>query len=214
MVVHLMIAGRFRWRDGRADSRQGWPGGVRFPGGHAAADRGRLEAPGVDPPRARRAAAWPSSSAAASRSWTRTSPAFAERLTRENHTLKRALTDPHIFSGIGNAYSDEILHAARLSPMKLTRTLSDDEIARLFDATQRTLEAWIERTRDEVGGGFPEKVTAFREGMAVARPLRQALSRPAAPPSSASSTPTTSATTARPARPRGACSRTARSRAS
>jgi formamidopyrimidine-DNA glycosylase len=94
-------------------------------------------------------------------------PAFAGRLTAENHTLKRALTDPQIFSGIGNAYSDEILHAARLSPMKQTRSLSDEEISRLFDATLRTLEGWIQRTRAEVGDGFPEKVTAFREGMAV-----------------------------------------------
>ena len=94
-------------------------------------------------------------------------PAFAERLTRENHTLKRALTDPHILSGIGNAYSDEILHAARLSPMKLTATLSDEETRRLFTATRRTLEHWINRLQEEAGGEFPEKVTAFREGMAV-----------------------------------------------
>jgi formamidopyrimidine-DNA glycosylase len=94
-------------------------------------------------------------------------PAFAERLTRDNHTLKRALTDPHIFSGIGNAYSDEILHAAQLSPMKQTASLTDAEVARLFTATQRVLQVWIARTRDEVGEGFPEKVTAFREGMAV-----------------------------------------------
>jgi formamidopyrimidine-DNA glycosylase len=94
-------------------------------------------------------------------------PTFAARLTRDNHTLKRALTDPHIFSGIGNAYSDEILHAAQLSPMKQTAALSDAEIARLFNATQAVLTAWIARTRDEIGEGFPEKVTAFREGMAV-----------------------------------------------
>jgi formamidopyrimidine-DNA glycosylase len=81
--------------------------------------------------------------------------------------LKRALTDPRLFSGIGNAYSDEILHAARLSPMKLTRSLSRDEVARLHEATVATLRTWTERTRDEVGDGFPEKVTAFRDGMAV-----------------------------------------------
>jgi formamidopyrimidine-DNA glycosylase len=86
---------------------------------------------------------------------------------RENHTLKRTLTDPHVFSGIGNAYSDEILHAARLSPLKLSRSLTDEECARLFDATRATLSSWIERLRAEVAGGFPEKVTAFREGMAV-----------------------------------------------
>ena len=94
-------------------------------------------------------------------------PEFAERLTRENHTLKRALTDPHIFSGIGNAFSDEILHAAKMSPMMLTTNLSDVDIARLHDATIRTLEHWIERLREETGDGFPEKVTAFRKAMAV-----------------------------------------------
>jgi formamidopyrimidine-DNA glycosylase len=94
-------------------------------------------------------------------------PAFAERLRRENHTLKRALTDPHVFSGIGNAYSDEILHAARLSPLKTVSTLTDDEIGRLFDATRSTLGTWIARLRADAGGGFPDKVTAFHDGMAV-----------------------------------------------
>jgi formamidopyrimidine-DNA glycosylase len=167
MVVHLMIAGRFRWRDPGAPipgkvglAAFDFPGGtllmteagsrrqasihlVRGSAGLTEFERGGLEIMDAD------------------------LPAFAERLTLENHTLKRALTDPHIFSGIGNAYSDEILHAAKLSPMKQTRTLSDVEISRLFEATQRTLEAWIDRTRDEVGEGFPEKVTAFREGMAT-----------------------------------------------
>jgi formamidopyrimidine-DNA glycosylase len=167
MVVHLMIAGRFRWRD-RGASIPGkvgmaafdFPTGtllfteqgskrqasihlLRGAAGLAEFERGGLEVLEAD------------------------LPAFAQRLTAENHTLKRALTDPTIFSGIGNAYSDEILHAARLSPMKQTRQLGDAEIATLFEATQRTLEAWMERTRDEIGDGFPEKVTAFREGMAV-----------------------------------------------
>src|SRR5262245_41988870 len=93
--------------------------------------------------------------------------AFRAALTRENHTLKRALTDPHLFSGIGNAYSDEILHRARLSPVALTRRLDDDEIARLYEATRATLTDWIARLRGETGAGFPEKVTAFRPGMAV-----------------------------------------------
>jgi formamidopyrimidine-DNA glycosylase len=93
--------------------------------------------------------------------------AFRARLVLENHTLKRALTDPHLFSGIGNAYSDEILHAARLSPLALTRKLSDAEIGRLFTATQETLMAWTDRLRQQVGDGFPEKVTAFRPEMAV-----------------------------------------------
>ena len=92
---------------------------------------------------------------------------FHEALTRESHTLKRSLTDPHLFSGIGNAYSDEILHAAQLSPMKLSRSLTDAEFLRLYDATRVTLTAWVERLRDDVAGGFPEKVTAFRDEMAV-----------------------------------------------
>jgi formamidopyrimidine-DNA glycosylase len=92
---------------------------------------------------------------------------FAAALRRENHTLKRALTDPHVFSGIGNAYSDEILHAAKLSPFKQTSTLGDEEATRLFEATRSVLSAWAERLQQETGDVFPEKVTAFREGMAV-----------------------------------------------
>jgi formamidopyrimidine-DNA glycosylase len=82
---------------------------------------------------------------------------FHDALTRENHTVKRSLTDPHLFSGIGNAYSDEILHAAKLSPLKQTRTLRDDEFERLYEATRATLLLWVERLRAETGGGFPEK---------------------------------------------------------
>jgi formamidopyrimidine-DNA glycosylase len=93
--------------------------------------------------------------------------AFRARLLQENHTLKRALTDPHLFSGIGNAYSDEILHAAKLSPLALTRKLSEAEIARLFTTMQQTLLAWTDRLRTDVGDGFPEKVTAFRPEMAA-----------------------------------------------
>ncbi len=92
---------------------------------------------------------------------------FAERLRSESHTLKRALTDPRIFSGIGNAYSDEILHRARLSPLALTRKLDDAAVSRLYDATRATLQDWTARLRADVGDGFPDKVTAFREGMAV-----------------------------------------------
>jgi formamidopyrimidine-DNA glycosylase len=167
LVLHLMIAGRLRWRDrGAAIPGKAGLAAFDFPsgtlllteagakrqasihlvrGGAALSefDRGGLEVLDSD------------------------LAAFAERLTRDNHTLKRALTDPTIFSGIGNAYSDEILHAARLSPMRQTRQLSDAEIARLHVAVIQTLESWIERTRDEVGEGFPEKVTAFRPGMAV-----------------------------------------------
>jgi len=92
---------------------------------------------------------------------------FSAALTSENHTLKRALTDPRLFSGIGNAYSDEILHRAGLSPVILTQRLGTDEIRRLFEATTATLEEWVARLRAEAGGGFPEHVTAFREEMAV-----------------------------------------------
>jgi formamidopyrimidine-DNA glycosylase len=92
---------------------------------------------------------------------------FRSTLLREKHTLKRALTDPRLFSGIGNAYSDEILHRARLSPLKRTDRLSPGEIERLFLSLQEVLTLWIERLRREAGSGFPEKVSAFREGMAV-----------------------------------------------
>jgi formamidopyrimidine-DNA glycosylase len=92
---------------------------------------------------------------------------FAQRLRSENHTLKRALTDPRLFSGIGNAYSDEILHRARLSPLAHTGRLTEDEIATLYQATRSTLQDWIDRLSREAGEAFPEKVTAFREGMAV-----------------------------------------------
>lgn len=92
---------------------------------------------------------------------------FRERLISENHTLKRSLTDPRLFSGIGNAYSDEILHRARLSPLAHTNRLTEDEIATLYQATRGTLQDWIDRLSRETGEAFPEKVTAFREGMAV-----------------------------------------------
>ncbi len=98
---------------------------------------------------------------------------FATILRSENHTLKRALTDPRLFSGIGNAYSDEILFAAQLSPVRLTQKLSDEEIDRLHRATRNTLLKWIESLRAETGDAFPEKVTAFREGMAVHGRFRQ-----------------------------------------
>ena len=170
MVVHLMIAGRFRWTEASA-------GRARLPGkiGLAAFDFPTGTLLLTEAGSKRRASIHLVRDAAGLAEFERGGlevleadlPAFAERLTRENHTVKRALTDPQIFSGIGNAYSDEILHAAQLSPMKQTRTLTEAEVARLFDATVRTLEAWIARTRDEVGTKFPEKVTAFREGMAV-----------------------------------------------
>ena len=170
MVVHLMIAGRFRWSD-----RSGAP--ARIPGriGLAAFDFPTGTLLLTEAGSKRQASIHLVRGAAALADFERGGlevldtdlASFAERLTRDNHTVKRALTDPHIFSGIGNAYSDEILHAAKLSPMKQTRTFTDADISRLFDATVRTLESWIERTRDEVGARFPEKVTAFRDGMAV-----------------------------------------------
>ena len=92
---------------------------------------------------------------------------FAARLKRDNHTVKRALTDPHLFSGIGNAYSDEILHRAKLSPFAQTSSLSEEEVKRLFDATRATLLEWTERLRKKAGSDLPEKVTAFHEEMAL-----------------------------------------------
>src|SRR5262249_5886435 len=94
-------------------------------------------------------------------------PTFRDALQRENHTLKRALTDPHLFSGIGNAYSDESLHRAQLSHMTLTRRLKEDEISALFNAIRTVLAEWTDRLREQSGTDFPEKVTAFRPEMAV-----------------------------------------------
>ena len=167
LVFHLMIAGRFKWRKRGAKP----PGKIGlatfdFPDGtlllteaskkHRASlhvVRGESELAAHNPGGLDVLAA--------------DLPAFRAALQSESHTLKRALTDPRLFDGIGNAYSDEILHAARLSPFQLTGRLRDEEIARLFDATRQTLLGWIERLRAETGSGFPEKVTAFREGMAV-----------------------------------------------
>ena len=167
LVVHLMIAGRLRWRDPRAAI----PARV----GLAALDfeHGTLL---LTEAGARRQASLHVLRGAASLAahdpgglevMTADLATFSARLQRENHTLKRALTDPRIFSGIGNAYSDEILHAARLSPLKLTSALSDREIDTLFHATRDTLAVWLERLRAEAGDKFPEKVTAFRPDMAV-----------------------------------------------
>ena len=99
--------------------------------------------------------------------------AFRDGLTRERHTLKRSLTDPHLFSGIGNAYSDEILHRAGLSPVKMSDRLSDEEHDRLFETTREVLEEWTNRLREEFAGKFPEKVTAFRPEMAVHGKFRE-----------------------------------------
>ena len=167
LVIHLMIAGRFRWRPPgtKPPGRLGlaafeFPCGVLLlteagtkrrasihliagEAGLGEFDRGGLEVLETD------------------------SASFAQRLTSENHTLKRALTDPRLFSGIGNAYSDEILHRARLSPLTLTGRLNPAEIERLYQAVKSTLQEWTSRLSEEAGEAFPEKVTAFREGMAV-----------------------------------------------
>jgi len=167
LVIHLMIAGRFRWK----------PAGAPVPGkiGLMAIDFEHATLVMTEAGTKRQASLYVVQGRDALE---RHDPGgidvmqielatFAEALHRENHTLKRTLTDPHVFSGIGNAYSDEILHAAKLSPFKQTSGLSDEEISRLFDATRSVLAAWIDRLQSEAGDEFPEKVTAFREGMAV-----------------------------------------------
>jgi formamidopyrimidine-DNA glycosylase len=167
LVIHLMIAGRLRWRP-RGAKPPGRIGLVAFdfPTGTLvlteAGSRRRasihlvegtaalagLDRGGVEPMEA-------------------DETAFANRLVSENHTLKRSLTDPRLFSGIGNAYSDEILHRAKLSPLQLTHRLGEEEIHRLYRAVRDVLNEWTDRLRRETGERFPEKVTAFREGMAV-----------------------------------------------
>lgn len=167
LVTHLMIAGRLHWRKPgvRLAGRQNlaaWDfdtgtlllteaGSRRRAALHiVVGDAGlkMLDAGGIDVLAA-------------------TAAEFAAALKASNHTLKRSLTDPRILSGIGNAYSDEILHAARLSPVKLTHSLNDEDIALLHHACRQVLTEWIHRLREEAGGAFPEKVTAFREGMSV-----------------------------------------------
>jgi formamidopyrimidine-DNA glycosylase len=167
LVLHLMIAGRLRWR----------PRGAKPPG--------KLGLAAIDFSSGALLITEASSKKRASLHLVRGEAALAAHdpgglevletdlehfraaLLRESHTLKRALTDPRLLSGIGNAYSDEILHRARLSPVKLTRQLEADELERLFAATRQTLRDWTDRLRRETGDRFPEKVTAFREGMAV-----------------------------------------------
>jgi formamidopyrimidine-DNA glycosylase len=167
IVLHLMIAGRLRWRE-RGTAIPGKVGlaAFDFPAGTLLlTEAGSKRQASIHIVRG--SAALAEHARGGLEVLESDLPVFRERLTRENHTVKRALTDPHIFSGIGNAYSDEILHAAKLSPMKLTATLTDAEIERLFHATRETLLIWTDRLRAEAGEAFPEKVTAFREGMAV-----------------------------------------------
>jgi len=167
LVIHLMIAGRLRWV----------PAGAKVPGklGLAAFDFPNGTLILTEAGSKRRASLWlvrgEKSLAQFDRGGLEVLDAdieqFTERLTRENHTLKRSLTDPRLFSGIGNAYSDEILHRAKLSPVKHTNRLTSEEIKRLFDATRAILVEWTDRLRRESGNDFPAKVTAFREEMAV-----------------------------------------------
>ncbi len=167
IVVHLMIAGRLHWRGpGEKRRPQGIVASLEFANGTLhfteAGTRKRASLMVV-----RGEAALAALDPGGIEPLTAGFEAFRAALARENHTLKRALTDPHLFSGIGNAYSDEILHAARLSPLKLTRALDEEEMRRLHEAVRVTLASWTDILRAEAGGRFPEKVTAFREGMAV-----------------------------------------------
>ncbi|MGI8402754.1 MAG: Fpg/Nei family DNA glycosylase [Gemmatimonadaceae bacterium] len=167
LVIHLMIAGRLRWV----------PAGGKVPGkiGLAAFDFPNGTLILTEAGSKRRASLWLVRGEESLDQFARgglevldaSVAEFTERLMRENHTLKRSLTDPRLFSGIGNAYSDEILHRAKISPIKHTRRLSHEEIHRLFDATRTTLIEWTARLRVESKGDFPAKVTAFREEMAV-----------------------------------------------
>lgn len=167
LVFHLMIAGRFRWK----------PRGTPIPGkvGLLALDFDEGTLILTEAGSRRQASLYVVQGAEALAQHDPGGlevmeidlPAFAQALMRDNHTLKRALTDPHIFSGIGNAYSDEILHAARMSPFKQTGNLTDEEVRRIYDAMRLTLSQWTAKLQREAGDAFPEKVTAFREGMAV-----------------------------------------------
>jgi formamidopyrimidine-DNA glycosylase len=167
LVFHLMIAGRFRWKQAGASI----PGKIGLfamdfdQGSLVLTEAGTKRQASLHVVRGREALA--RHNPGGLEVLEADLPTFADSLQRDNHTLKRALTDPHLFSGIGNAYSDEILHAARLSPFKQTTALTDEEVRRLYDATRQTLMSWTERLRRETGDEFPEKVTAFREGMAV-----------------------------------------------
>ncbi|MGH7390011.1 MAG: Fpg/Nei family DNA glycosylase [Candidatus Rokuibacteriota bacterium] len=167
LVLHLMIAGRLHWK----------PAGARIPGriGLAAFDFSTGTLSLTEAGTKRRAALWAVRGTAALRAHDPGGvepleaglDAFHEVLTRERHTLKRTLTDPRLFSGIGNAYADEVLHRARLSPVRMTDQLTDEEVARLHAATRAALTEWVERLRAEARERFPEGVTAFRPGMAA-----------------------------------------------
>jgi formamidopyrimidine-DNA glycosylase len=169
LVIHLMIAGRLRWREPGKKPGMGpkmilasfeFAHGTLFFTEASSKKRASMQV-------VRGEAALRALDPGGIEPLNASLEDFHAALTRESHTLKRSLTDPHIFSGIGNAYSDEILHTAKLSPLKLTRSLSDAEYQRLYDATRATLTKWVDRLREQTGGGFPEKVTAFHDDMAV-----------------------------------------------
>lgn len=167
LIVHLMIAGRLHWKPkGAKIARKYGQAAFDFPNGTLLlTEAGTKKRASIHLVRGE--AALQEHDPGGLEVFDSSFDQFREVLTRENHTLKRSLTDPHVFSGIGNAYSDEILHRARLSPIRLTRQMTETEIEALYHAIKDSLENWVERLRKERRGGFPEKVTAFRADMAV-----------------------------------------------
>jgi formamidopyrimidine-DNA glycosylase len=167
LIVHLMIAGRFHWKPKGAKIARKY-GQAAFDFLHGTlllTEAGTKKRASIHLVRGK--AALREHDPGGLEVLEATLAQFREALTSENHTLKRSLTDPHLFSGIGNAYSDEILHRAKLSPIRLTKQMTDTEIERLYHAVRESLTEWVERLRKERGTGFPEKVTAFRPDMAV-----------------------------------------------
>ena len=173
VVLHLMIAGRLHWKPAGAPiARRAGLAAFDFPNGTLLlTEAGTKRRASLHVVRGERALA--QHDPGGLDVLAATLEQFRTTLTRESHTLKRALTDPRLLDGIGNAYSDEILHAARLSPLRLTSQLTPEEGERLFRAVRDTLTAWTERLQSETGASFPEKVTAFRPGMAVHGRFRQ-----------------------------------------
>jgi formamidopyrimidine-DNA glycosylase len=167
LIIHLMIAGRLHWKPkGAKIARRYGQAAFDFSNGTLVlSEAGTKKRASVY--LVRGAEALKEHDAGGIEVLNATLVDFRQALTRENHTVKRALTDPRLFSGIGNAYSDEILHRARLSPVRLSRQLADVEIERLYDAARAALCEWVERLREQRKGGFPEKVTAFRAEMSV-----------------------------------------------
>jgi len=166
-VFHLMITGRLRWRK-RGAGLPGRAGLAAFDFPHGSlmlTEQAKRKRASLHAVRGREALA--EFDPGGLEVFDATPGQFADRLRSANHTLKRALTSPRLLSGIGNAYSDEILHHARISPLKWTSRVTDEEMARLFTSTCEILTRWTDRTREEVGDKFPDKVTAFRKGMAV-----------------------------------------------